>query len=172
MKNLNSTSLIIALIAGLFWGCEKQVNSPVLPPSGTMSIYFNSLPSSKKSSINQAEVNDISGADKSNLILASTVTGVWNLMLTGNLVVPVASFDMTVTKTPVLLENNTWQWSSNFNVIGTTYKSRLTGQVKSTEVKWQMYISREGFGAFDELLWYEGTSSLDGLSGHWIFNHS
>jgi hypothetical protein len=35
-----------------------------------------------------------------------------------------------------------------------------------------MYISREGIGAFDELLWYEGTSNLDGKSGQWILNHS
>jgi hypothetical protein len=172
MKKLTSISLIITLLAGLFWGCEKKVNPPVLPPNGTMSIDFSNFNSTKKSANNQTEVNGITVVDKSNWTLASTVTGIWNLILTVNLVVPVASFNMTVTKTPVSLDNSTWQWSSNFNVVGATFKSRLTGQVTSTEVKWQMFISREGVGAFDELLWYEGTSSLDGKSGQWILNHS
>ena len=35
-----------------------------------------------------------------------------------------------------------------------------------------MYISREGIGAFSELLWYQGTSNLDGKSGQWVLNHS
>lgn len=35
-----------------------------------------------------------------------------------------------------------------------------------------MNISKSGIGAFDEILWYEGTSKLDGTSGQWILNHS
>lgn len=35
-----------------------------------------------------------------------------------------------------------------------------------------MYVSKEGVGAFTELLWFEGTSKLDGKSGQWILNHS
>jgi hypothetical protein len=172
MKKLTSISLIITLLAGLFWGCEKKVYPPTLPPAGTMSIDFSNFVSTKKSAITETDVNGNAVADRTNWALASTITGFWNIILTVNLVIPVASFDMTVNKPSVSLDKNTWQWSSSFNVVGATYKSRLTGQVRSNDVKWQMYISREGVGAFDELLWYEGTSNLDGKSGQWILNHS
>jgi len=108
---------------------------------------------------------------KGNWILASTIAGIWNIILTVNLVVPVESFKLAANTTPVYLENSTWEWSYNFNVIGANYKSRLTGQIRSNDVKWEMYITREGVGAFSEIKWYEGTSKLDGKSGQWILNH-
>ena len=48
----------------------------------------------------------------------------------------------------------------------------MTGQIRSTDVKWEMYISREGVGGFPEFLWFEGTTKLDGKSGQWILTHS
>ena len=71
---------------------------------------------------------------------------------------------MAVNKTPGYLDNKTWEWSYDFNIIGATYKARLTGQIRTTDVKWEMNISKNGIGAFDEILWYEGISKLDGTS--------
>jgi hypothetical protein len=167
MKKLISVCLVMTLIAGLFWGCEKNKNPPVLPPVTTMSIDFSNFNTTKK-----GDVKGITDADKSNWILASSVTGVWNIILAVNLVIPVASFGLAVNTTPVYIENNKWEWSYNFIVVGATYKARLTGQIRSTDIKWEMHISREGVGAFTELLWFEGTSDIDGKSGQWILNHS
>jgi hypothetical protein len=172
MKKLTSISLTIILSLGLFWGCEKKESTPVLPPAASMSIDFSNFVSVKKSAVFNGGVNNITVADNGNWTLAATLAGIWNTILALNLAVPVASFSVAVNHTPVLLTNNTWQWSYNFNVIGAVYKARLTGQVRSTDVKWEMYISREGVGAFNELLWYQGTSNLDGKSGQWILNHS
>jgi hypothetical protein len=172
MKKIISVSIVIILLAGLFSGCEKKQNPPLLPPAATMKIDFSNFATTGKSAISGGEVKSITVADKSNWALASTIAGVWNLILAVNLIVPVSSFGLAVNNTPVYLENNKWEWSYNFNVIGANYKSRLTGQIRSTDVKWEMYISREGVGAFAELLWYEGTSRLDGKSGQWILNHS
>jgi hypothetical protein len=170
MKKLTSVSLIIALIAGLFWGCEKNANPPALPPVGTMSIDFSTFVNPAKSAISNGETKGVL-ADKTNWTLAATTAGVWNLILALNLAIPVASFELAIDKTPVFIENR-WEWSYNFNVVGATYKSRLTGQIESNDVKWKMYISREGIGAFPELLWFEGTSKTDGKSGQWVLNHS
>lgn len=137
-----------------------------------MSIDFSNFVSTAKGVIPQAEVKGATVTDKSNWALASTVAGVWNVILAVNLAVPVASFGVAVNKTPVYLDNKIWEWSYDFNVIGATYKARLTGQIRTTDIKWEMYISREGIGAFSEILWYQGTSSLDGKSGQWILNHS
>jgi hypothetical protein len=162
MKKSASFLLVIILMAVIFSGCEKKENPPTLPPAGTMSINFSNFVNSKKS---------LSVADKTNWTLAATTAGVWNILLAVNLVIPVVSFELAVNNTPVYLDNK-WVWKYNFNGIGATYKARLTGQVISGNVKWEMYISRDGIGAFDELLWYEGTSKTDGTSGQWVLNHS
>jgi hypothetical protein len=173
MNKLFARLLFLTLTVGLFWGCEKKKDSPpTLPPVGTMSIDFTNFGSSAKSGLSDREFKNISASDNSNWTIASTVAGVWNVILAVNLVVPVASFQVAVNKTPVNLDNNKWQWSYDFNVIGATYKARLTGQIESADVKWEMYISKEGIGAFAEILWYKGTSNLDGKSGQWILNHS
>jgi len=173
MNKLFSFLLLINLITGLLWGCEKKKdNPPALPPVGTMSIDFSNFIPPIKSAITVGETKGITVVDKSNWTLASTIAGVWHIILAVNLVVPVASFEVAVNKTPVYLDNKKWEWSYNFNVIGATYKARLTGQIRTTDIKWEMYISREGIGAFTELLWYEGTSNLDDKSGQWVLNHS
>jgi hypothetical protein len=164
--------LTIILVIGLFPGCVKKKDTPpTVPPIGTMSIDFSNFVSSARSP-NENDVRAINVASNGNWAIASTVAGVWNVILAVNLVVPVASFEVAVNKTPVYLDNKKWEWSYNFNVIGATYKARLTGEIRSSDVKWEMYISKEGVGAFAELLWFEGTSNLDGKSGQWILNAS
>jgi hypothetical protein len=171
MKKITSISLVIMLLAGLFWGCEKKEDTPAptLPPAGSMTIDFSNF-GSKKSATAQNESNAFN--DNTNWALAATIAGIWNTVLAVNLAVPVASFGAAVNTTPVFLGDATWEWKYDFNVVGATYKARLTGQVQSSDVKWKMYISKEGVGAFSELLWYEGTSALDGKSGNWVLNHS
>jgi hypothetical protein len=173
MKNLFLSLSTLALLTVLFWGCEKKKDSPpALPPAATMSIDFSNFVSSAKSVTSGYNAKGVDVVDKSNWALAATVAGTWNVILAVNLAVPVASFGVAVNKTPVYLEDKKWEWTYDFNVIGATYKARLTGQVRSSDVKWEMYISREGIGAFSEILWYEGTSKLDGKSGQWVLNHS
>jgi hypothetical protein len=173
MNKLFAILLIIILVTGLFPGCEKKKdNPPVLPPVETMKIDFSNFIAPAKSGKIENEIKGVTAAEKTNWTLAATVAGVWNTILAVNLVVPVASFAVAVNKTPVYLDNKKWEWKYDFNVIGATYKARLTGQIRTTDVKWEMYISREGIGAFDELLWYEGTSNLDGKSGQWVLNNS
>lgn len=173
MKKLFSLILIATLITGLFLGCKKKEDSaPSLPPVGTMSIDFSNFLTSAKSGISDKQFKEIALGDKSNWTLASSIAGFWNLIIGVNLVVPVASFEAAVNKAPVYLDNKKWQWTYDFNVIGATYKARLTGEIRTSDVKWEMYVSKEGVGAFSELLWYEGTSNLDGKGGQWILNHS
>jgi hypothetical protein len=171
MKKLNSFPVIMILVAVLFWGCEKKENPPALPPVATMKIDFSNFAVTGKGGIADAGIKGIAVADKSNWTIAATTAGFWNLILVVNLAIPVTSFALAVDKTPVYIDNR-WVWTYDFTVIGATYKARLTGQVRSSDVKWEMYIAREGIGAFPEILWYEGTSKLDGKSGQWILKHS
>jgi hypothetical protein len=172
MKKLSSITLIITLLAGLFWGCEKKGDPPALPPAGSMIIDFNEFIGIKKSAFITEEVKGNAAIENTNWTNAATVATIWNTILALNIAVPVASFELAVNNKPVYLDNKKWEWKYNVPVVGATFKARLTGQIRSSDIKWEMYISREGVGGFGEFLWFEGTSALDGKSGQWILNHS
>jgi hypothetical protein len=171
MKKAVSISLTIALIMVLFGGCTKKDTPPSLPPANSMTIDFSNFSSKKSADIDLLTQNSTL-ATKNNWGAAVTTAGFWNLLLTVNLIVPVASFKKAMDNTPVYLENKTWEWKYSVNVIGSTYNARLTGQIQTSNVKWEMYISKTGADAFSEFMWFSGTSALDGKSGQWILNHS
>jgi hypothetical protein len=171
MKKLTSLLLITALIAVSFQGCKKTTdNAPSLPPANSMTIDFTNFTAKKKSvDISSQGTNTLTNV---NWFRASTTAGFWNLILTVNLVVPVAAFKAAIDNKPVLISDKKWQWSYVANAVGATYNARLTGEIRTSDVKWEMYISKTGAGAFAELLWFSGTSTLDGKSGQWVLNLS
>jgi hypothetical protein len=171
MKKLTTVLLITALIAVIFSGCKKNSdNAPSLPPAKSMTIDFSNFTTVKKSVDISNQAN--STLTNANWFLASTTAGFWNIILTVNLVVPVAAFKAAIDNKPVLTGDKKWQWSYTANAVGATYNARLTGEIRTNDVKWEMYISRTGAGAFSEFLWFSGTSALDGKSGQWILNLS
>lgn len=174
MKKLTSISLAIVLMAGLFFGCKKtdSQTAPILPPASSMTIDFSNFTTTQKSATIETQVNGVAAADRSNLNTAIVIAGVWNAILGVTLVVPVSSFKLAVNSTPVNLGDNKWEWKYNFDVVGATYVARLTGVVGTSNVQWEMYISREGINALPEFKWFVGTSMLDGKSGQWILNSS
>jgi hypothetical protein len=170
MKKILSFSLVLALIVFLFGGCAKKDNAPALPPANSMTIDFSNFSSAKKSGNIDPQTKGIT--TNLNWFLAATTAGYWNILLTINLVVPVAAFKKAVENTPVYMNNNTWEWKFSVAAIGSTYNARLTGLVQKDSVKWEMFISKEGVGAFSEFTWFTGTSAIDGKGGQWILNHS
>lgn len=174
MKKYLSLALIVVFMSGIHSGCKKDKgNPPVLPPAESMTIDFSNFESGKKSS---ELFTEIKGINMENWEYAVLVAGYWRSIITITLAVPVASFRLAVENNPVYLDTKTWQWSYNatisVNQVSVTYKARLTGQIRDTDVLWKMYISKEGTGAFEEFVWFEGTSKLDGTGGQWILNHS
>jgi hypothetical protein len=173
MKKIYPILIIITLVSVLVTGCSKKKGDPpVLPPSGSMTIDFSYFVSGTKSAFLTEGTKGISDAENVNWTLASTIAGVWNRFLIYELSVPVAAFKVAVNQTPVFVDTKKWEWSYSVNAVGVTYKARLTGEIKATEVEWKMYVAKEGVGAYSEFLWFEGTSALDGKSGQWILNHS
>jgi len=170
MKKLFSFTLLLIITAGFFSGCKKDTgNPPELPPGESMTIDFSNFASQKKS------VDFISGqkgTENSNWEFAASAAGIWNIILTTTLAVPVASFKMATGNAPVYLSDKTWEWNYNTSVLGATYSARLTGQIQTNDVLWEMYISKEGTGGYSDFLWFEGTSKLDGTGGQWILNQS
>jgi len=170
MKKLLALSLIVVFAACFLTSCKKDNGTPpVLPPKESLKMDFTNFEPTKKSG---DFVSAPKGVDDTYWNFAALVVGYWRSIVVGTVAVPVAAFELALTKTPVFLEAKTWQWSYSVTVLSVTYKARLTGQIRSTDVLWKMYITREGTGGFSEFLWFEGTSKNDGTGGTWTLNHS
>lgn len=164
--------LVILIILSVFPGCERKGDPPLLPPHETMLIDFSNFKTSTKSGLQAELPKSLYGVDNINWSVAATVAGVWNTLIFVNLAIPVAAFQKAIDTKPVYLDNKKWQWKYTVNVLAATYIARLTGQITSSGVKWEMYISREGVGGFAEFMWFEGTSAADGKRGQWVLNQS
>jgi hypothetical protein len=172
MKKSFSILLLAIVMLMPVTSCKKDKGKPpVLPPYESMAIDFNKLTDSKKSSAGFSETKDVPDPDE-NFMFSAGVVGFWNLILTVNLVVPVTAFKLAVSNTPVWVADKTWEWKYSVSGVVGTYKARLVGKTQAANIKWEMYITREGTGAFAEFLWFEGTTALDGSSGQWIVNVS
>jgi hypothetical protein len=165
MKKLLSLSLILILITVIFAGCKKDKGDPpVLPPAESMTIDFSDFQLQKK--------GDVKGTENSAWDYSAKVAFLWGELISKTLIVPITAFQQTVNQTPAYLSKNNWQWSYNVTAAGSTFKARLTGEIRTSDVAWKMYVTKEGTGAFAEFLWFEGTSKLDGTGGQWILNQS
>jgi hypothetical protein len=168
MKKISSLVLIIILSTGFFTGCKKDKGEPPkLPPPESMTIDFSNFASTKKS---VEVIPGQKGTENSNWEYAATVAGVWKLIINTTLAVPITAFKAAVDQVPVFISTKNWQWSYNVTFLNVTYKARLTGLIRSTDVQWKMYITGQGTNSFAEFLWFEGTSKLDGTAGQWILN--
>jgi hypothetical protein len=167
MKNFLKGLLVIAFFSFIATSCEKSEDintAPELPPYESMKIDFGNMADSEKSlATNSSSVN---------FAAAGITVGVWNVMLTLTLAVPVGAFYHSFSAEPVYLGDNKWQWSYDVNGFAAKYKARLTGTLRINDIKWEMYIAKEGVGAHEEFLWFEGTSNFDGNSGQWVLYHS
>ena len=162
--------LTLTLSGVIFQSCKKEKGDPpVLPPSESMTIDFSNFEDAKKG---DASISVPKGTLTSNWEFAAGAAVIWKVIIFTTLAVPVFSFELAVDQTPIYLEDKTWQWSYNVSLLSTTYKARLTGQIRTDDVQWKMYITKEGAGGFDEFVWFEGTSQLDGSEGQWIFYES
>jgi hypothetical protein len=170
MKKLLILTLIVVLFPVSFIGCKKDKGDPpTLPPSESMQIDFSNFTGTAKSS--DTGFNS-KGTDDLNWGTAAFIVGSWKLIMATTLAIPVASFKVAVDQDPVYLSEKKWQWSYNVNAAGVAYKARLTGEIRASDVKWEMYIAREGANPFAEFKWFEGTSKLDGTGGQWILSES
>jgi hypothetical protein len=171
MKKIISSFLATTLVYLMFVSCETQNNGnpPELPPLASMQTDFGKMADTKSAIVNDKSAN---AETTVNFKYAKDNVGVFSFILAITLAVPVTTFVNSFNQEPEFIGDATWQWSSDYDVFGGVYHARLTGQVRSSDVKWEMHVSRTGVGAFDEFIWYDGTSLLDGSGGDWLLKHS
>lgn len=162
MKTLFLHFLILVVLMS---SCKKEDAdgiSPELPPAETMIVDFSKFTDSNKSAVPQ----------RINWLYSVTTVGVWNVIIGTTFAVPVASFKHAFSSKPVKTGDYSWQWQYDVDGFTSRYTARLTGTLETGQVKWEMYISKEGIDSFDEFLWFEGISKSDGKSGWWLLYHS
>ncbi|MBN2481454.1 MAG: hypothetical protein JXB19_06925 [Bacteroidales bacterium] len=162
MKKRINQFIAIALIAGLTitFGCEKDNNddTPQLPPAATFITDF-------------SEFEDgIPIKKSSELVLTNFQQAAWavwytNSMLTVGLAVPVHAYNLAVDQTPVRADNNTWEWSNDFELGQNAYETILTAVVEDDMVNWEMKISKAD--GFQDFIWFTGTCNILATEGTW-----
>ncbi len=168
MKKFLSILFIAILIISLFFACEEEDNGtpPELPPYESMFIDFSDFTVDSKTSFEKS-VNS-----QTNYSFAAGNVGFWSLLLSATLVVPVAAFYNSFNYSPEYIGNATWEWNYKVSGFASNHTARLTGQIRTNNIKWEMYVAKEGVGGYDEFKWFEGTSDLDGNGGEWTLYHS
>jgi hypothetical protein len=168
MRRVYTLLIIMVFAAGLLTSCKKDKGSPPsLPPAESMAIDFSNFSSGTKSAADLPK-----GVNEINWDYAALMASYWKVVISSTLAVPVAAFKIAVNQKPTYLSDKTWQWSYNVSVLTVSYTVRLTGQNRTSDVLWNMYISKTGTGGFTDFLWFTGTSKTDGTGGQWILNYS
>lgn len=169
MKKYLPFVVIFVFALGFLTSCKKDKgNPPALPPEASMVIDFSNFESARKS----GDISLPKGVEDINWNLVAGIADFWHNIISATLAVPVLSFKLAINEKPSYLDVKTWQWKYTATYLQVSYTARLTGQIRSTDVLWKMYITRTGTGAYSEFMWFTGTSKLDGTGGQWTLNYS
>lgn len=156
-----------ALIAGslLNVSCKKDpADAPTLPPSTSMDIDFSNFQEDGKTDSTAVDTTKFDHWGR-----AAIQAGVWNIVLTVNLAVPVLSFKEAFNHTPSYASKNEgWLWTYTVTNASGTYTAKLYGKIVGDSNEWRMLISKAG--AFTDVEWYTGTSKNDNSGGSWKLN--
>jgi hypothetical protein len=163
--NIMKHFIAILLSSLLLFSCGKDDDTggingtaPILPPIETMVIDFGEMTKTTKST----------DTLESNWFYSATSVVIWNAIIGTTFAVPVACFSAAANQTATQKNDITWQWEYDVD----EYTAHLEGRFIEDEIKWRMEISKEGESGFSDFLWFEGTSKIGRLSGHWILYHS
>jgi len=167
-KSIMKPLICFFLIIVIFTSCEKNPSdkkAPEIPPVETLFIDLSEM----------EDVNKSAEITKTNWIYSATTVTVWNITVWSAFAVPTAAFKNAFNNQPTVINDVTWTWQWEYAVEGfnSEYTARLVGTLETaSSVSWEMYISKSGDNAFEDFLWFEGTSDTDGKSGQWILYYS
>ncbi len=179
MKNL-SLFLVLSLSLTFFQSCVKEdINPPseeavpTIPPLETFVMSFDGY---SESDVDTSEVINDGGADSRsatfhNWAYAGGNILVWNLALSLNMAVPIASFAESFNHQPVHVGNGKYAWTYNYNAASGIYFATLTGAFinNGADVEWIMTISKAG--GFSDFEYYSGIVATDQSQANWTLNH-
>ncbi len=143
--------------------CKKNKGTqPTIPPAETFQMETADFDDSKTGP------QRLDGtATATNWTHSAWHVGVWNIVLTITLIVPVAAYWESFNHTPKYVSDKKgWRWKYTVNVLGIDHTCKLYGKVSGDNVNWEMYLTKAGH--YKNFLWYKGTSDLANNAGQWI----
>jgi hypothetical protein len=96
--------------------------------------------------------------------------GVWNVIITVGLAVPVTAFVESFNHIPEQQPDGSWVWSYEVTVGGIVHSAELHALAVGGDIEWNMYVSKEGFYA--DFNWFSGVSNLISTEGTWTLNRA
>ena len=99
---------------------------------------------------------------------AAMNVGVWNVIITVTLAVPVAAFLESFNHVPEQQPDGSWVWSYEVNVAGVIHTAELHALAVGGDIEWNMFISKDG--SYTDFNWFSGVSNLVGTEGTWTLN--
>ncbi|MBD3419160.1 MAG: hypothetical protein GF398_03480 [Chitinivibrionales bacterium] len=105
-------------------------------------------------------------AAKTNIayLTATTAVSYWTLTIELALLEPVALFALAHTVDPEPLPDNS---GSVWTIGDNGFQAQLTGKVAADSVRWSMSVTG---GDLVNFVWFEGTSTITGNAGYWVFH--
>jgi len=173
MKKLGFVLAIVFAFSFVMQSCQKEETDPYAGKEAPK------LPSEKTfvMPFDNAMHDEFGGSSEDRTIAnwghAAGNVLVWNTVLTANLAIPVLAFHAAINHEPLYQGSGIWLWEYSVSDASGTYHAKLYGELLvSEEVKWDMYISKTGSGAFSEVHWYTGITAWDESYAHWTLNHN
>lgn len=166
--------LVLVCLCITLAGCDSSDNdsdsdAPQIPPASTMVIDFDDFQAQGSQSLTSA-YGPMSLLSYTNWGHAALSAGVWNSLITAGLTVPVAVFLESFNHDPEKLSDGLWAWTYDLWVGSLKYTAKLTGQLLSDKVQWEMFISKAG--DYTEFNWFSGENNLLITQGEWILRNS
>lgn len=157
--------MLVVLLIGIFSlsSCKKG-EAPPIPPESTFVLQGINGDTSAKAA---------PGILYQNFGQAAGLVGVWTLISTVAMAIPVTAYNAAMKQTAHHISGDRWVWEYTFSYgigLNTSYTFQLYSETLKDKITWEMYISKTG--DYDKFLWYTGTSNLEGTAGQWIIYRS
>ncbi len=173
MKSKISIFFLLTLLSGfVLVNCTKdedEGDAPALPPVESLALDLTVFTDNGESGLKKGAAEIESSW---NFGIAYLTVAVWNTLLFKTLAIPVVAFEYSFTNMPTRINDNTWEWAYTLGDDYTNYSAKLTAEVRSNDIKWEMRISHTGIASFEDFLWFEGISAKDVSEGTWTLYHS
>lgn len=167
MKRIKSSFALMAVLCMALISCNKHSAEPDpkpdLPPA---------VPSIEtlKLDLSTVPIQDTKGLTDSCKILSRLYSSFLKFFTEINeavINVPTAGLEIVASAEPTN-DGGIWSWSvSDWNFIGQQYVVSLLGEEQAGKMVWNLNVSRDGTGGFQNYTWITGWSEKDGSAGQW-----
>ena len=150
-------AVLMALVAT---SCNKDDDGvPLMPPIESFRMDFSDF-----TDFPDTTESKKSASSYRHFTYSFVTVGVWNIITTVTLAIPVAVYLESFNHTPEFLGDDTWQWTYSVD----TYTARLVAtRISNEEFSAEMFISKTGAEAFEDFKWFEGTVRYDHTHASW-----